>query len=248
MPSHTYFLHLLLTLLYSISQEHEDEVLEKLQNQVKLHDAKVGELNKKVSVLQQEKNAFIKQKNIPMAKRKIQEKHRVLLQIARFSQLKEACQNMQESISDSSVVKQTFTVLSDVSWTFRNVKFDENFNEQLSKFSEQVDDMKFDLAEMNDALSTVNTQDEELNEELEQELQELLEDPVATPAPTVPIAEGVSPLPDVPTSISIPEVQLIEPPISGKTKAADIFSENEKKMLEKAVQFPYHIILHERCI
>ena len=64
MPSHTYFLHLLLTLLYSISQEHEDEVLEKLQNQVKLHDAKVGELNKKVSVLQQEKNAFIKQKNI----------------------------------------------------------------------------------------------------------------------------------------------------------------------------------------
>lgn len=235
MPSHTYFLHLLLTLLYSISQEHEDEVLEKLQNQVKLHDAKVGELNKKVSVLQQEKNAFIKQKNIPMAKRKIQEKHRVLLQIARFSQLKEACQNMQESISDSSVVKQTFTVLSDVSWTFRNVKFDEKFNEQLSKFSEQVDDMKFDLAEMNDALSTVNTQDEELNEELEQELQELLEDPVATPAPTVPIAEGGSPLPDVPTSISIPQVQVIEPPISGKTKAADIFSENEKKMLEKAV-------------
>ena len=235
MPSHTYFLHLLLTLLYSISQEHEDEVLEKLQNQVKLHDAKVGELNKKVSVLQQEKNAFIKQKNIPMAKRKIQEKHRVLLQIARFSQLKEACQNMQESISDSSVVKQTFTVLSDVSWTFRNVKFDEKFNEQLSKFSEQVDDMKFDLAEMNDALSTVNTQDEELNEELEQELQELLEDPVATPAPTVPIAEGVSPLPDVPTSISIPQVQVIEPPISGKNKAADIFSENEKKMLEKAV-------------
>jgi hypothetical protein len=234
-PSHTYFLHLLLTLLYSISQEHEDEVLEKLQNQVKLHDAKVGELNKKVSVLQQEKNAFIKQKNIPMAKRKIQEKHRVLLQIARFSQLKEACQNMQESISDSSVVKQTFTVLSDVSWTFRNVKFDEKFNEQLSKFSEQVDDMKFDLAEMNDALSTVNTQDEELNEELEQELQELLEDPVATPAPTVPIAEGGSPLPDVPTSISIPQVQVIEPPISGKTKAADIFSENEKKMLEKAV-------------
>ena len=233
--SHTYFLHLLLTLLYSISQEHEDEVLEKLQNQVKLHDAKVGELNKKVSVLQQEKNAFIKQKNIPMAKRKIQEKHRVLLQIARFSQLKEACQNMQESISDSSVVKQTFTVLSDVSWTFRNVKFDEKFNEQLSKFSEQVDDMKFDLAEMNDALSTVNTQDEELNEELEQELQELLEDPVATPAPTVPIAEGGSPLPDVPTSISIPQVQVIEPPISGKTKAADIFSENEKKMLEKAV-------------
>ena len=229
MPSHTYFLHLLLTLLYSISQEHEDEVLEKLQNQVKLHDAKVGELNKKVSVLQQEKNAFIKQKNIPMAKRKIQEKHRVLLQIARFSQLKEACQNMQESISDSSVVKQTFTVLSDVSWTFRNVKFDEKFNEQLSKFSEQVDDMKFDLAEMNDALSTVNTQDEELNEELEQELQELLEDPVATPAPTVPIAEGGSPLPDVPTSISIPQVQVIEPPISGKTKAADIFSENEKK-------------------
>jgi len=236
-PSHTYFLHLLLTLLYSISQEHEDEVLEKLQNQVKLHDAKVGELNKKVSVLQQEKNAFIKQKNIPMAKRKIQEKHRVLLQIARFSQLKEACQNMQESISDSSVVKQTFTVLSDVSWTFRNVKFDEKFNEQLSKFSEQVDDMKFDLAEMNDALSTVNTQDEELNEELEQELQELLEDPVATPAPTVPIAEGGSPLPDVPTSISIsiPQVQVIEPPISGKTKAADIFSENEKKMLENAV-------------
>jgi len=237
MPSHTYFLHLLLTLLYSISQEHEDEVLEKLQNQVKLHDAKVGELNKKVSVLQQEKNAFIKQKNIPMAKRKIQEKHRVLLQIARVSQLKEACQNMQESISDSSVVKQTFTVLSDVSWTFRNVKFDEKFNEQLSKFSEQVDDMKFDLAEMNDALCTVNTQDEELNEELEQELQELLEDPVATPAPTVPIAEGGSPLPDVPTSISIsiPQVQVIEPPISGKTKAADIFSENEKKMLEKAV-------------
>ena len=234
-PSHTYFLHLLLTLLYSISQEHEDEVLEKLQNQVKLHDAKVGELNKKVSVLQQEKNAFIRQKNIPMAKRKIQEKHRVLLQIARFSQLKEACQNMQESISDSSVVKQTFTVLSDVSWTFRNVKFDEKFNEQLSKFSEQVDDMKFDLAEMNDALSTVNTQDEELNEELEQELQELLEDPVATPAPTVPIAEGGSPLPDVPTSISIPQVQVIETPISGKTKAADIFSENEKKMLEKAV-------------
>jgi hypothetical protein len=234
-PSHTYFLHLLLTLLYSISQEHEDEVLEKLQNQVKLHDAKVGELNKKVSVLQQEKNAFIKQKNIPMAKRKIQEKHRVLLQIARFSQLKEACQNMQESISDSSVVKQTFTVLSDVSWTFRNVKFDEKFNEQLSKFSEQVDDMKFDLAEMNDALSTVNTQDEELNEELEQELQELLEDPVATPAPTVPIAEGGSPLPDVPTSISIPQVQVIETPISGKTKAADVFSENEKKMLEKAV-------------
>jgi len=237
MPSHTYFSRLLPTLLYSISQEHEDEVLEKLQNQVKLHDAKVGELNKKVSVLQQEKNAFIKQKNIPMAKRKIQEKHRVLLQIARFSQLKEACQNMQESISDSSVVKQTFTVLSDVSWTFRNVKFDEKFNEQLSKFSEQVDDMKFDLAEMNDALSTVNTQDEELNEELEQELQELLEDPVATPAPTVPIAEGGSPLPDVPTSISIsiPQVQVIEPPISGKTKAADIFSENEKKMLEKAV-------------
>ena len=235
MPSHTYFLHLLLTLLYSISQEHEDEVLEKLQNQVKLHDAKVGELNKKVSVLQQEKNAFIKQKNIPMAKRKIQEKHRVLLQIARVSQLKEACQNMQESISDSSVVKQTFTVLSDVSWTFRNVKFDEKFNEQLSKFSEQVDDMKFDLAEMNDALSTVNTQDEELNEELEQELQELLEDPVATPAPTVPIAEGGSPLPDVPTSISIPQVQVIETPISGKTKAADVFSENEKKMLEKAV-------------
>ena len=235
MPSHTYFLHLLLTLLYSISQEHEDEVLEKLQNQVKLHDAKVGELNKKVSVLQQEKNAFIKQKNIPMAKRKIQEKHRVLLQIARFSQLKEACQNMQESISDSSVVKQTFTVLSDVSWTFRNVKFDEKFNEQLSKFSEQVDDMKFDLAEMNDALSTVNTQDEELNEELEQELQELLEDPVATPAPTVPIAEGGSPLPDVPTSISIPQVQVIEPPISGKTKAADIFLENEKILLEKAV-------------
>jgi uncharacterized protein YutD len=55
---------------------------------------------------------------------------------------------MQESISDSSVVKQTFTVISDVSWTFRNVKFDEKFNEQLSKFSEQVDDMKFDLAEM----------------------------------------------------------------------------------------------------
>jgi hypothetical protein len=44
--SYTYFLHLLLTLLYSISQEHEDEVLEKSQNQVKLHDAKVGELNK----------------------------------------------------------------------------------------------------------------------------------------------------------------------------------------------------------
>jgi uncharacterized protein YutD len=81
---------------------------------------------------------------------------------------------MQESISDSSVVKQTFTVLSDVSWTFRNVKFDEKFNEQLSKFSEQVDDMKFDLAEMNDALSTVNAQDEKLNEELERELQDLL--------------------------------------------------------------------------
>jgi hypothetical protein len=61
------------------------------------------------------------------------------------------------------------------------------FNEQLSRFSDQVDNMKFDLAEMNDALFTVNTQDEELNEELEQELQELLEDPIATPAPTVPI-------------------------------------------------------------
>jgi hypothetical protein len=121
---------------------------------VKLHDAKVGELNKKVSVLQQEKNAFIKQKNIPMAKRKIQEKHRVVLQIARFSQLKEACHNMQESIFDSSVVKQTFTVLSDVSWTFRNVKFDQKFNEQLERFSDQVENMKFDLADMNDALSS----------------------------------------------------------------------------------------------
>ena len=122
-----------------------------------------------------------------------------------------------------------------MSWTFRNVKFDQKFNEQLERFSNQVENMKFDLAEMNDALSTVNTQDEELNEELEQELQELLEDPVATPAPTVPIAEGGSPLPDVPTSISIPQVQVIETPISGKTKAADVFSENEKKMLEKAV-------------
>ena len=145
-----------------------------LENQVKLHDAKIGELNKKLHQLQEEKNTFARQKNIPMAKRKIQEKHRVLKQISRFSQLKEACQNMQESISDSSVVKQTFTVLSDVSWTFRNVKFDEKFNEQLSKFSEQVDDMKFDLAEMNDALSTVNAQDEKLNEELERELQDLL--------------------------------------------------------------------------
>jgi chromosome segregation ATPase len=148
--------------------------LSNLENQVKLHDAKIGELNKKLHQLQEEKNTFARQKNIPMAKRKIQEKHRVLKQISRFSQLKEACQNMQESISDSSVVKQTFTVLSDVSWTFRNVKFDEKFNEQLSKFSEQVDDMKFDLAEMNDALSTVNAQDEKLNEELERELQDLL--------------------------------------------------------------------------
>ena len=70
MPSHTYFLHLLLTLLYSISQEHEDEVLEKLQNQVKLHDAKVGELNKKDSVLQQEKTRLSSKKTFRWRKEK----------------------------------------------------------------------------------------------------------------------------------------------------------------------------------
>jgi chromosome segregation ATPase len=199
-----------------------------LENQVKLHDAKIGELNKKLHQLQEEKNTFARQKNIPMAKRKIQEKHRVLKQISRFSQLKEACQNMQESISDSSVVKQTFTVLSDVSWTFRNVKFDEKFNEQLSKFSEQVDDMKFDLAEMNDALSTVNAQDEELNEELERELQDLLsEDPVLEVIP-IPFIPAAVPLPDVPTIVApsqSPEVQNIP----------DIFKNNKKTLEEAAL-------------
>ena len=171
-------------------RDHEDEVFTKLENQVMLHEAKIDLLETKLDELEQAKRKYVKEKNIPMAKRKIIEKHRVMKQISRFVQLRDACQNMSESISDSSVVKETFTVLSDVSWTFRNVKFDEKFSEQVEKFSEQMDDWTFNVDEMNDALASVGRGDADMDEDLEKELEALMKEDeetavaVGTPAPS----------------------------------------------------------------
>lgn len=156
-------------------RDQEDEVLNKLEIQTKVHMAKIEQLEQKLRDVELAKKKYVAEKNIEAAKRKIIEKHRLTKQVARFVQLRDACENMKESITDSSMVKETFSVLSDVSWTFKNIKFDDKFSAQLEKFSDDLDDFKIDFTEINEALTNMNT-DQTYDEDLENELNELLEE------------------------------------------------------------------------
>ena len=90
------------------------------------------------------------------------------------------------------MVKETFSVLSDVSWTFKNIKFDDKFSAQLEKFSDDLDDFKIDFTEINEALTNMNT-DQTYDEDLENELNELLEeDPVNTSNPRQQIMQPIA--------------------------------------------------------
>ena len=178
-------------------RDQEDEVLCKLEIQTKVHMAKIEQLEQKLREVEFAKKQHVLEKDIPAAKRKIIEKHKLTKQIVRFVQLRDACENMKESITDSSMVKETFSVLSDVSWTFKNIKFDDKFSAQLEKFSDDLDDFKIDFTEINEALTNMNT-DQTYDEDLENELNELLvEDSLEKP-----VIQKLSPVFDIPQRAS----------------------------------------------
>ena len=77
-------------------RDQEDEVLNKLEIQTKVHMAKIEQLEQKLREVELAKKKFVAERNIEAAKRKVIEKHRLTKQVSRFVKLRDACENMKE--------------------------------------------------------------------------------------------------------------------------------------------------------
>ena len=154
---------------YRTASKRSEDTAKKLEIQSKMHESKIRILEKAIRDLDAQKAMHIRSKNIPMAKKAIIERHKVMLRKNRCEQLKDCCDKYLESISEFDIVKDTVGALNEAKTTFRHINI-ESIGAKVGEIGNVVADFRAELNQTQDALSDMNwtdITDAELKDELD---------------------------------------------------------------------------------